>query len=1226
MNEIQGIKIIPGETIYGLYGSFYENPFFEGFLLGNHGDHVGGKLNFMGAQSFHKNLNEKPFHSARWQGRIKIPEDATYLFNTSDNSRVCIQLEDCHTKKTYDVLKEYDATSNSKGKMSPKLKKGIYKILIEYIPIDPVFENQNILTLYWESAKKVDGKIVRPITHQVIPKENLLMPDYSDESSILKGTRETLFEKFIIPNRIKNSNTPSYYDSNKESSPLSEQVLNRLRNQKVTMIDEKNKARKQYQLWDEARKSELPSRTALKPKELEKEQQEISKKVPFDKRTIQTWDAKYWDPDVKEPLDPDYDENNPYAKHADADGDGLSNYDSTHGFTVIGASHVPWLPEYDSNPEYKNYPKYICSYRKASTAGDPYTDLQKALGNVNNLLPVTKNPLIAAVPCVSVQMEGYSLSKIEDITVSNESGTHFTTSNRLTVSNAQEHTKSEDHSEQLNGEIGMSKGAPSISIGGNLGWSHGISDGSSHTNSVESASDSTTDHRDTFQRHWNKADTAYFNANVRYVNSGTASILRGKPSLNFGIYNEQSGKVEPVASVVPPEKTAGEVLNLEGDSYYPSQELMPLVIQTKDTFNSQRITLSQKQLDSVLSGYPMRLEVPQVDGEFQGKISTTKDPLIPNINKDYKWTDFFSTINNNTARLTLVTPDGKIYDRRIAAPVCDENKARNEVGNGKPNRIDLYADKNKVPLLKIGQAIQIAFGKNQNSFIFENKQGIEHDLNRANVNLILSEKTSQILQKQEKKRLELDKKKNTKTYGTYYDLDLYQGMQIVIEIPPVVTVRLTDSKMPNDKGKAQYSRQIMLKNNYINKSVYYTIKVNPPEISKNNLDVSELSKTGVLKPGEECKTGLEYVSDQDVLKVFITTNQNEKSRLLFSKSVAKLPGFITEKPRVDQELVKKAYKFSSLPWFGDAKCKGITFSVSPKEQWDNISSFYLTIETIKEGKLTKKTYGPILKTQLDDKFKQETEKNGEQEYTVDLDFSLFKTWNEDAIQLGDKITLTGKINEVKKRVGWEGVKACKKGEICDLNNVYIPYEEPRTITLYEGTFPTRLPYQEYQEAFKVTQPILTNDVPSLVNSNKVNHFNNILKELKVKVDKPIFLGIIKDYKVEFDNREAEVATLEGHRFENGELQFSFKTTTTVKQYREHESDVPVLDGLAKFFRRVDEIVSGADLSHDTYNAAIPGLIGGGRKLKIIANIDERALLDRDLKSGKNSIVLYDGQI
>ncbi|MGR5965265.1 binary toxin-like calcium binding domain-containing protein [Bacillus cereus] len=479
---------------------------------------------------------------------------------------------------------------------------------------------------------------------------------------------------------------------------------------------------------------------------------EINDKTDFSKRTIKTWDALYWDAPAgktdstkDKKLDPNYDFDNPLAKCVDSDGDGLSNYNSTNGFTVIGSYHRPWRKEYENHSAYKGYPKYTCSYNKVSTAGDPYTDLQKALGNVSNLLPITRNPLVAACPCVSAQMEGYSISQLKDITISDENGFHSTTSNRSTVSHTKENSVSKETSESLGGGIGISGELPTVQGSGQLGWSKNISDGRSNTNSVESSSDSTNTSAHTFQQHWNTADYAYFNAYVRYVNTGTASMLKAKPALNFGVYDKNIGDVSPVATVAPVENSAAEVLNLEGDSFYPSPELMPIVIQTKDSFNAQRITLSKEQFESIVAGNPMRLDVPQVKGEFQGKINATKDPFVPNVNKNFEWANFLPHINDNTARLTLITPDGKIYDRRIAAPKFSEDKSINELGNGVKNRLDLYADIDKVPLLNIGQAIQIAFGKNQNSFVLDHD--IKYSLHRADVNLILDEHTNQILKK-----------------------------------------------------------------------------------------------------------------------------------------------------------------------------------------------------------------------------------------------------------------------------------------------------------------------------------------------------------------------------------------------------------------------------------------------------------------------------------------------
>lgn len=1233
-------NIIPGENIYGLYGTFYKEPLFDGFLLGNHGDHEGGELNFMGPNSLHDDLINQSFQSARWQGRIVIPEDAVYTFFASDDSRVCIQLEEAHTGKIYNPLMEKEVSKRL-------IRKGVYKILIEYIPLGRVFANQNVLTLCWESSRreKKDGPIINPIKKQVIPKENLLFPDFS-ENPFVTRPRQTLFKKFLIPqippqngkdittNYIASSDDMalSNNDSNPVTSPLSPAILKQLQNTKDDLHSAQQDGENQEKWWNESRQSRLPSRKFLTDEQKEAEQKElkklkednsykglgVEKKIEAWNSQIktQTWDALYWDEDAPCRLNIDYDLDNPHAKYADADGDGLSNYDSTNGFTIIGASHRPWLPEYDTHEVYKNYPRYTCSYRKASTAGDPYTDLQKTMQNVRNLSPVTKNPLVAAAPCVSAQMEGYSINKIEDITTSSETGYHFTTSNRLTVSNTNENHKSEDHSEHL--DIGVSSAG--ISGGGGLAWSHGLSEGKSDTNSIESSSDTTTDQVNSIQKHWNTGDAAYFNAYIRYVNTGTASMLKAKPSLNFGVYDKNIGKVEPVCSVTPPEKTAGEVLNLEGDSFYPSPELMPLVIQTKDTFNSARITLGKEQFESVLNGNPMRLEVPQVSGVFQGKVNETKNPLVVTDNKEYEWAEFLPNIDKNTARMTLVLPDGTIYDRKIAAPKVSNDKSENELGNGVSNRLDLYADQNKVPVLTIGKAIQMAFETHPNSFIFENKAGIEFDLNRVNVNLIFDEKTNTLLQEKFK-----NKSKTDENIKTYYDLELYQGMRIVIEVPPIVTVQLTENKTPDEE---KIPRQIMLTNNYKEKTINYKVVVAPSKTIFDKLipeNQKNLSKTGVLKPAEKCAIGLEYISDQDVIQVWIGPDDKTERKLLFSQAVAKLPGFVAQKETIPLALIQNGYHFSEDPeklWVGDAtqqsKCKGIKFFVYPKEQWDNIASYELKVKSIDKNKGTQ-TYGPLLKTQLN---VDEITEDGKEGYKVYLDFSLFNTWNNNAIQFGDEITITGKVNEVKKRLGWDKVTACTKGIACDLSTVYIPYEEPRTCQLLKPkVFPTQLSREYYTKGFRAARANKESNVYSTINSKKIPLFDNVVKNVTIDGINPIIVAAIKEIKMELTGRDKkESAYVTGYKLEDGNLKVSFRTDTTV--------NVELKEGLvATLFRKGVELVGQVDLSYDTYNASIPGLLTGNRRqLKLTATIDEQALSKEDFARYGNSITIYDGQI
>ncbi|MGU3443937.1 binary toxin-like calcium binding domain-containing protein, partial [Bacillus cereus] len=96
----------------------------------------------------------------------------------------------------------------------------------------------------------------------------------------------------------------------------------------------------------------------------------------------------------------EWDSSNPLASKADNDDDGIMNKWETTGFTIDHSGHVvPWKPEWEA-PQY-NLKKYVSNPFKINTAGDPYTDLQKAIGDMNvvgAIDPTAKHPFVAACP------------------------------------------------------------------------------------------------------------------------------------------------------------------------------------------------------------------------------------------------------------------------------------------------------------------------------------------------------------------------------------------------------------------------------------------------------------------------------------------------------------------------------------------------------------------------------------------------------------------------------------------------------------------------------------------------------------------------------------------------------------------------------------------------------------------------------------------------------------
>ena len=1213
------LKDVSNQITYGLYGTFYEGSLFDNFLLGNHGDNEGGNLHFMGPKSFHKELNEKTFHSARWVGQIKIPDDDTYLFSTSDpKMSVCIRLENTEDKKHFDVLQ-------GERRYSAVLKKGIYNIRIEYLPIYPILDNQNVLQVSWKS-KKIKKE-------EVIPKENFLLPNYQIIGNPTY-IQDTLFEGTLLP-KTSIPDTSSQTSEAFFAAITATESFDSLNEEPLVAESEDDFTS------DTVEVKEIETDEAF----IARIDKERADKLNYAKRQEKIWQFAFADlqnPDLKpddwvkkyEPhADPDYDVKNPFAKHADANGDGLTNFDSTNGFYVgIGKNpekkgsnnepigmltHLPWTPE-------SGEPKYTCSFTKPSTAGDPYTDLQKALGSVMNVLPVTKHPLIAACPFVSAQMEGYSIVPIEHTTVGTEKGLHATTGNRLTITNAKDVSTSAEHSQGTSVNLGGSASGPTGGIGINTSQSLSGTEGSSNSHSIDTTSDVTTTKVETLQKQFNTAERATFGAYIRYVNTGTASLLKGVPTLNFVDQDNT-----PWMTVRPPNDSAFEALNLEGDSLYPSEEKGPLFLQTADAFGSVKMSINSGFLDKYLAGKgSIRLQVPQTEGYFRAHPNAANEQSIPNSNELEHWYEHYPHIRNNTAHITLITPDGKIYDRHIAAPKKTEiekievNKKNKKTTTAKYD-LDYYHHPvhPETPLLTIGEAIQIAFGQDHKNFTFEN-DGIEYDL--KNVSASVNQETANLLTGQ---KSEMVKVKGPNI--DVYDYHLYQGMRIVVEVNPTVTLSLQYTP----KDPHGFDKYILL-HNETDKTLHYTVSVSA---TLNLLNKGkELFETGVLEPHakEPKKIPFDTITDQDILKIYTGEEEDrQKQKLVWNKHVAKIPGFVQAKPRI-QDVKNVANGFQFLNWIGDftgqSKCRGVELFVHPKENWNNIASFALQIEKAE----TKGTvqYSPIARTQLTP---IEHTKDANDGYKVSIDFSMFKDLQTTSINFEDTFTLIGTIDE-EPEYTWEELKDCSNDtpQHCHFDQLKKPNKDLRTCEiLSKKVFNPSFSIQDYSDAFKHLTFNTVHDVKSSINGDKIT-FPTVYKTLSGKIEDPLILGTIKKYKIKLNGSDTEKhmkieggidwlvqafakllshgTDLTNYHLGFGNIEFYFHTDTmitkkeTVQNERPWYATINLAWRIGEWTHIVPEGVYGSHTEEHQYNASVDGLLPGNT-VEIIAVVDKKAL-------------------
>ncbi|AYK08694.1 binary toxin-like calcium binding domain-containing protein [Brevibacillus laterosporus] len=415
----------------------------------------------------------------------------------------------------------------------------------------------------------------------------------------------------------------------------------------------------------------------------------------------------------------------------DSDGDGIPDSLEIEGYTLDVKNKklilMPWIEKVHGKKRTKSgapLTKYTSSPIKWSTASDPYSDFAKVSGMIDKKVKV-KHPLIAAYPNLQVHMDKFIISKNRNETLENGGNTSSSISGSTSTSNT--------HSTEAS--VGAEVHASLFNFGGSV--STNFSDSNSQTVTIDRSSS------ESLGRNWSKSlglnagEAAYFNANIRYVNNGTAPIYEAAPTTSLVL-----GKNDTIATIKAKENHLANVVL--PDRFYPDKDQAAISLQTKDDFGSSPITINKDQLTILEQTQQMRLETDQVSG-YVGVIDPKTKLIV--VDKDKQWSHIIPQIEETTARLILKTPDNSELERRVAAVDPDD-----------------YTEQTK-PDVTLGEALQLAFG-------FEDKQG-KLSYNNTSIDdfrLVFDEETAENIEKQ----LEDMETKNI------YNVQLHARMNILI--------------------------------------------------------------------------------------------------------------------------------------------------------------------------------------------------------------------------------------------------------------------------------------------------------------------------------------------------------------------------------------------------------------------------------------------------------------
>lgn len=369
----------------------------------------------------------------------------------------------------------------------------------------------------------------------------------------------------------------------------------------------------------------------------------------------------------------------------DTDNDNIPDAYEKNGYTIKDSIAVKW----DDSFAEQGYKKYVSNYLQSNTAGDPYTDYEKASGSFDRAIKTeARDPLVAAYPVIGVGMEKLIISTNE----------YASTDQGKTVSRATTNSKTDANT------VGVS-----VTAGYNNGFTGSITANYSHT------TDNTTAVQDSNGESWNtglsinKGESAHINANIRYYNTGTAPMYKVTPTTNLVLDGDT------LATIKAQDNQIGN--NLSPNETYPKKGLSPLALNTMDQFSSRLIPINYDQLKKLDAGKQIKLETTQVSGNYG-----IKSPQGQIVTEGNSWSNYISQIDSISSTIILDTGN-ETFERRVTAK-------------------DSSNPEDKTPELTIGEAIEKAFDATKNGgLLYFNGTPIDE----SSVELIFDDNTANII-------------------------------------------------------------------------------------------------------------------------------------------------------------------------------------------------------------------------------------------------------------------------------------------------------------------------------------------------------------------------------------------------------------------------------------------------------------------------------------------------
>ena len=327
----------------------------------------------------------------------------------------------------------------------------------------------------------------------------------------------------------------------------------------------------------------------------------------------------------------------------DTDQDGIPDQWEEKGYTVEKHKIIAWDKGVNGKPKYTSDPY------NARSAGDPYTDREKVLGQLPSGVPDTaKHPLVACSPSLVVVPDYVALQNWDVITTSDT---------KETGGSKTEQTGS-THSVSMKQEVKLSLTDTS--------FTSSLEYGVAYSSSTEIETHSSDSH--THQELLDSTQAAILKASVRVKNSGTAPAYNVKTTTNVFVKLPDNGQERMISTLATGGSSQANVL-MPGKTY-PAKGEHGIILDRKsdDVFKSELIVSKDEVAALERAGSRIVFETPQTSSLY-AKIDPNNGDLV--INNNQQWAPYDAEVNEKCASIKLFNAPSSAEEFKVSTGNSD---------------------------------------------------------------------------------------------------------------------------------------------------------------------------------------------------------------------------------------------------------------------------------------------------------------------------------------------------------------------------------------------------------------------------------------------------------------------------------------------------------------------------------------------------------------------------